>query len=75
MGRKDLLIHKLEEACYAAGFQNAQEIVAMQIRVWENHFGKTIEEIDAMCFPEGRPDKPESTFAMRVRKASKQRGK
>jgi hypothetical protein len=75
MGRKDLLIHKLETACYAAGFQNAQEIVAMQLRVWEDHFGKTVEEIDAMCFPDGRPDKPQTSFAVRVRKASAQRNK
>ena len=49
MGRKDLLIHKLEMACHAAGFQNAQEIVQLQVRALESHFGRSLDEIDMLC--------------------------
>lgn len=75
MGRKDLLINKLEMACYAAGFQNAQEIVRLQVRVLEDHFGKSLEDIDAICSP-GRKSEPDKSFAIRVRKSStrKERG-
>lgn len=47
MGRKDILIHKWELAYKAAGYKDARQTVLNMMRVLEDHFGMTYEQIDA----------------------------